>query len=90
MQLPPISQVVDETRPMEAVASAPMLPTMPASMYCIAMDVSCARIAGRLMPRTRRIFSALLTSFLLSITSMLLSFILHPASVRRVLSRRTP
>ena len=69
MQLPPISQVDEDTRPMAAVASAPRLPTMPASMYCMAMEVSWARMAGRLKPRTRRIFSVWLTSLLCSTVS---------------------
>jgi hypothetical protein len=41
---------------MDAVAAAPRLPTMAASIYCIAIDVSWARIAGRLSPRIRRTF----------------------------------
>ena len=83
MQLPPISHVEDETKPIEAVASAPRLPTIPASMYCIAMDVSCARIAGRLMLRTSRIFSALLTSRLFKTVSIVLFFIFPRATFGR-------
>jgi hypothetical protein len=75
MQLPPISHVVEETSPIDAVASAPRLPTIPASIYCIAIVVSCARIAGRLKLRTRRIFSGRLTFFFVKTLSRLLLFI---------------
>ena len=54
--IPFISHVVEETRPMAPVAAAPRLPTMPASIYCMAMEVSWARIAGRLIDRTRNTF----------------------------------
>ena len=40
--------------PMEADASAPMLPTIDASMYCIMVVVSCARMAGVLSCSTSR------------------------------------
>ena len=60
---------------MEAVASAPRLPTIPASIYCMAIVVSWARIAGRLSERTRRIFSARLTSFFVRIVSRLILLI---------------
>ena len=40
--------MVDATRPMEADASAPRLPTIAASMYCITMEDSWANIAGKL------------------------------------------
>ena len=48
MQSPPMSQVEVDTRPMEADAFAPKLPTMAASIYCIAMELISARIAGML------------------------------------------
>ena len=48
MQSPLRSQVEVDTRPMEAEACAPKLPTMAESMYCIAMELSSARIAGTL------------------------------------------
>jgi hypothetical protein len=75
IQEPPISQVEEDTRPMEAVAAAPRLPTIPASIYCMAIVVSWARIAGRLRDITRRIFSPLLTSFPVRILSRLVLFI---------------
>lgn len=40
------SQVVVETRPIEAEALAPRLPTIAASIYCITMEDNCATIAG--------------------------------------------
>ena len=45
---PPSSHVELETKPMEAEALAPRLPTMAASMYCIMVVLSCARTAGTL------------------------------------------
>ena len=40
------SHVLDATNPMAALASRPRCPTMDESIYCIAMDDSCARMAG--------------------------------------------
>ena len=37
-QVPPKSHVVVETKPMEAAALAPKLPTMAASIYCMTME----------------------------------------------------
>ena len=48
MHKPPINHVDVETRPIAAEALAPRLPTMAASMYCIAMELSSAKIAGML------------------------------------------
>lgn len=45
---PQNSQVVVDTNPIEADALAPRLPTMDASIYCMAMDDNCAIIAGKL------------------------------------------
>ena len=42
----PSSHIVVSISPIEADACAPMLPTIDASMYCIIVVVSCARIAG--------------------------------------------
>ena len=42
------SQVVVDTSPMDAEASAPRLPTMEASIYCIVMDEIWAMIDGKL------------------------------------------
>ena len=50
MHMPPSSQVEVDTRPMEAEALAPRLPTMAASMYCMAMELICARMARRAAP----------------------------------------
>ena len=50
--IPPNSQVLLDTSPMDADASAPRLPTIDASMYCITMDVICAIIAGILKVTT--------------------------------------
>lgn len=52
MHMPPSSQVEVDTRPMEAEALAPRLPTMAASMYCMAMELICARMAGTLSVST--------------------------------------
>ena len=40
------SQVLELTMPMEAVASAPMWPTMAASMYSMAVTTICSRMDG--------------------------------------------
>ena len=40
------SHVLEATSPIAALASRPRWPTMDESMYCIAMDDSCARMAG--------------------------------------------
>ena len=47
-QMPENSHVVVDISPMDAEAFAPRLPTMEASMYCMAMDDSCAMMAGPL------------------------------------------
>ena len=49
---PPSSQVVLATRPMAAEALAPRLPTMVASIYCMAVEESCASTAGMLRRTT--------------------------------------
>ena len=51
-QMLPISHEVDSVMPMAADASAPMLPTIDASIYCITMEVICAKIAGILKVTT--------------------------------------
>ena len=43
---PPNSQVVLETSPIAAVAAAPRLPTMDASIYCIMIELIWASTAG--------------------------------------------
>ena len=43
---PPKSQVLEATRPMDADAEAPRLPTIEESMYSMTTSVICARIAG--------------------------------------------
>ena len=43
-----MDEFIEATAPMEAEALAPRLPTMEASMYCMAMDDSCAMMAGPL------------------------------------------
>lgn len=56
-QSPPKSHIVVETRPIAALACAPRLPTIAASIYCITMEEICATIAGTLIceaSRTRR------------------------------------
>ena len=45
------SQVLELTMPMEAVASAPMWPTMAASMYPMAVTTNCSRMEGMLSAR---------------------------------------
>ena len=57
-QMLPMSQVVDSVSPMAAEASAPMLPTIDASMYCMMVVVSCARMAGVLRSSISRSWSA--------------------------------
>ena len=47
-RIPQKSHVDVETRPMAADASAPRLPTIDASMYCMAMAEIWATIAGKL------------------------------------------
>ncbi len=49
---PPKSHVELDTRPIEADASAPRLPAMEASVYCIITEVTCAIIAGILRKNT--------------------------------------
>ncbi len=44
---PPMSQVELVTRPMEAEAFAPRVPTMEASMYCMVISEMFARMAGK-------------------------------------------
>ena len=51
-QTPPKSHVVLATRPMAAVALAPREPTMAASIYCMAMPLISARMAGTLRRST--------------------------------------
>ena len=46
MQKPLHSQVLVDTRPMDAAGAAPRLPTMAASMNSRSTDASCARMAG--------------------------------------------
>ena len=52
MHRPPKSQVVVDTRPMAAVALAPREPTMAESMYCMAIELTSARMAGTLRRST--------------------------------------
>ena len=52
--MPPSSQVEVDTSPMEAEARAPRLPTMAASMYCMAMELIWAKMAGTLRVSTWR------------------------------------
>lgn len=47
-QVPPKSHVVVDTKPMEAAAPAPKLPTIAASIYCMTMEDNCAMMAGML------------------------------------------
>ena len=51
------SQVLEATRPMDAEASLPRRPTMEASIYCMAMEESWARMAGTLNCSVNRICS---------------------------------
>ena len=46
--MPPNSQIVVETSPIEAESSAPRHPTIDASIYCITIDDNCASTAGKL------------------------------------------
>ena len=48
MHSPQNNHVVVETRPMAAASSAPRLPTIAASIYCITIEESCATTAGTL------------------------------------------
>ena len=48
VQTPQNSHVEVDTSPMDADASAPRLPTMAASIYCITMYETCARTDGML------------------------------------------
>ena len=50
---PENSHVEVDTSPMEAEASAPRLPTMDASIYCMAMEENCAKMAGTLSNTVR-------------------------------------
>lgn len=54
VQSPQKSHVVVDTSPMEADASAPIRPTMAASIYCMMMEDSCAIMAGTLSSTVRR------------------------------------
>ena len=56
-RMPWSSQVLELTMPMAAVASAPMWPTMAASMYSIAVTTSCCRMAGTLRATATRAVS---------------------------------
>ena len=51
---PQNSHVVVDTNPMEAAAFAPKLPTIDASMYCMAIDDTCAMMAGTLRYTVKR------------------------------------
>ena len=53
-QILPISHVVVSIKPIDADASAPRLPTIDASIYCIIVVVSCAKMAGVAKLSTRR------------------------------------
>ncbi len=55
MLMPPKSQVVEDTSPMAAVAPAPKEPTMAASIYCMAIELISASMAGTLRRRTSAI-----------------------------------
>lgn len=46
--MPPNSQIVVDTSPIEAESSAPRQPTIDASIYCITIDDNCASTAGKL------------------------------------------
>ena len=46
--IPCSSHVLELTMPMEAVAAAPICPTMAASMYSIAVTTSCCKMEGML------------------------------------------
>jgi hypothetical protein len=52
---PPNSHIVVETIPIDADALAPRLPTIDASIYCIIIMDSWARMAGKLNWATRLI-----------------------------------
>ena len=56
-RMPWSSQVLELTMPMAAVASAPMWPTMAASMYSIAVTTSCSRMEGMLSASAMRAVS---------------------------------
>lgn len=45
---PPKSHVVVDISPIDAAGAAPRLPTIEASMYCMAIDENCANIDGML------------------------------------------
>ena len=49
--------MLELTMPMAAVASAPMWPTIAASMYSIAVTTSCSRMEGMLRVRAMRAVS---------------------------------
>ena len=51
---PQNSHVVVEISPMEAAAFAPRLPTIEASIYCMAIEETCAIMAGTLRYAVRR------------------------------------
>ena len=50
--MPCSSQVLELTMPMDAVAEAPIWPTMAASMYSIAVTTICCRMDGMLKVST--------------------------------------
>ena len=50
--IPCSSQVLELTMPMDAVADAPMWPTMAASMYSMAVTTICCRMDGMLRVST--------------------------------------
>ena len=60
----PSSHVVVDTRPIEAEQPAPSLPTIDASIYCMIIDDTCARIVGRLSIITSLIFCSNVISLL--------------------------
>ena len=43
---PPNTQVLEDTRPIAALALAPNFPTIALSIYCIIIDDICVNIAG--------------------------------------------
>ena len=52
-----VAAFVDDTKPIEADAAAPIWPTIAASIYCIRMVVICAKMAGRLSRQASPTFS---------------------------------
>ena len=52
VSMPCSSQVLELTMPMDAVAEAPICPTMAASMYSMAVTTICCRMDGMLSVST--------------------------------------